>query len=416
MVHDTDIPMALRYARAFQIRRRFSDWQEPVFGRVADLPLPSALSLLSVPSLPPPAVAIGEAGAGAAGAGAVEAGEAAAGAAAGAGEAVGAVAAVTGITSEEAEATAKILAQWAEWSEWIRGDAKGKKPVFITDTLKIWTWILNRYRSIPEAQMVALRWWFDHKPFADQRRLLEEAIRNKSSSKDSLLEKTLKDDIFVGKSLASYRIYNPNTMSTEWHCRVGETTTFKLCSSKLAEGMEKSFASSRVKLNTDMGPLFGFMAAKKGETVFKTLDTTTPIKPSSVGAECGNTSNLSVHRPRVRILHAAGRDSDIAPLMLPDDDESWDAPAAERQKHLEAVVAAKGDAAMTKGALAAVAANRQAMKTRAGDPTHLNDLTHQPLCLYMEFLTRILDARKVAGKRWFLTATVAAAAGLRGRK
>ena len=38
----------------------------------------------------------------------------------------------------------------------------------------------------------------------------------------------------------------------------------------------------------------------------------------------------------------------------------------------------------------------------------MKDITHQPLCLYMEFLTRILDALHVTKKRWFLTAAAAA--------
>jgi hypothetical protein len=35
--------------------------------------------------------------------------------------------------------------------------------------------------------------------------------------------------------------------------------------------------------------------------------------------------------------------------------------------------------------------------------------------LYMEWMARIMDARRVKGRRWFLTATEAAAAGLKGR-
>jgi hypothetical protein len=36
-------------------------------------------------------------------------------------------------------------------------------------------------------------------------------------------------------------------------------------------------------------------------------------------------------------------------------------------------------------------------------PEHMRDITHQPLCLYMEFLTRILDAVHLEGKRWYLS-------------
>jgi hypothetical protein len=49
-------------------------------------------------------------------------------------------------------------------------------------------------------------------------------------------------------------------------------------------------------------------------------------------------------------------------------------------------------------------------------PIHMKDLTHLPLCLYMEFLARLLDARTVGGKRWFLNAIEASQSGLKGRK
>jgi hypothetical protein len=80
------------------------------------------------------------------------------------------------------------------------------------------------------------------------------------------------------------------------------------------------------------------------------------------------------------MFHEAGRASDLAALMLPDDDASWD------------------------GA-----------KDRSAAPRHMKDITHQPLCLYMEFLSRILDAHKVAGRRWFLGAVTSNLSGLKGR-
>jgi hypothetical protein len=119
--------------------------------------------------------------------------------------------------------------------------------------------------------------------------------------------------------------------------------------------------------------------------VFKTLDNTKPKKHSSIGAECGNTSNLGEHHPRIRMLHAAGLTSELAPFMLPDSDASWDEDGAKKR--------------MTSMA-----------------PAHMKDITHQPLCLYMEFLARVLDARHVENKRWFLNAIEAVQAGLKGKK
>ena len=71
--------------------------------------------------------------------------------------------------------------------------------------------------------------------------------------------------------------------------------------------------------------------------------------------------------------------------MLPDSDETWDEDGAKKR-------------------MAAV------------QPAHMKDITHQPLCLYMEFLTRILDARRVGDRRWFLSAIEAVRSGLKGKK
>jgi hypothetical protein len=43
-------------------------------------------------------------------------------------------------------------------------------------------------------------------------------------------------------------------------------------------------------------------------------------------------------------------------------------------------------------------------------------MTLQPLCLYMEVLSRIIDAEHVSGKRWFLSAVEAHASGLKSKK
>jgi hypothetical protein len=128
------------------------------------------------------------------------------------------------------------------------------------------------------------------------------------------------------------------------------------------------------------------MAPKKGRLVFKTLDTSKALKRSTVGAECGNVTNLGEHRPRVKLLHEAGRTvASLAPLMLPDDDTTHD----------------------TAGARARMDATK---------PVHLNDLTHQPLCTYLEFLARLMDHARVGRQRWFLGPIEAANSGLRGRK
>jgi hypothetical protein len=354
-VTDTEIPQTLRYARAFQLRRQLMAPALPVFARAEE---PAGGAAAAPRLAPAAAIAAAEAG--------------------------GAAAA-----AEPAVAPA-ILGAWEAWAAWVAGGGAGAIPASVGPTLKLWSWILDRYAAVPESRTVALRWWFDRCRYADQRTLLEAALAGPT---DSALATTLAADLFRIKSMHAYRVYNPDTMAVEYYCQGqaaaagggGPAAAFSPCDSKVQAIVERELNKVPVDPMTSTGPLFGFLAAKKGDVVFKTLDKTQPIKPSSVGAECGNTSNLSVHHPRVRVLHQVGRDSELAALMLPDDDESWVAEGADARK-------------------------------RAGRPEHMKDITHQPLCLYMEFLCRILDARRVASKRWFLAAAAAAVAGLKGKK
>jgi hypothetical protein len=166
-------------------------------------------------------------------------------------------------------------------------------------------------------------------------------------------------------------------MKVEYICRVGGK--YVTCNSAYMPIVEKALT----KPISSLGTLVGLLAPKivgkesKNRIIFKTMDTTnTKSKPG--GAECGNNSTMGDHRPRVKLLHVAGRtDSVLDPLILPDSDSSWDEGGSKK-------------------------------RMSSLSPGHMKDFTHQPLCLYMEFLTRLLDARHVEGKRWFLSSVEAA--------
>jgi hypothetical protein len=52
----------------------------------------------------------------------------------------------------------------------------------------------------------------------------------------------------------------------------------------------------------------------------------------------------------------------------------------------------------------------------AMNPTHMKDITHGPLCIYMEFLTRLLDARRIQDRRWFLSLLETFYSKLKGKR
>jgi hypothetical protein len=371
-IRDTEIPMTLRYARAFQLQRQFMVPPAAVFSRLAPVmaeePPAAAAAAASAPVLVP---------------------------AGGAGAAAPAAAA-----APEAGAlvdTETLLAQWVDWFDYVN-DRSRPPPRFMSSTVGIWGWILRRYAAVPQAKIVALRWFFDRLTY-DQQRVLYEYIITRSPSMSAsaaaaaadvpfdALREVLRPDIFQSKQVIAYRIYNPDPsiMAVETWCRpvaAGAADLFRPCSSAIGPLVNKQLGDKPVPIPAGVGTLFGFLAAKKGRMVFKTLDTTKAGKLGG-GAECGNTSNLGEHRPRIRLLHEAGRTvGELGPLMLPDSEADY--------------VASRG--------------------REAGAIEHLNDITHQPLCMYMEFLCRLLDVEHVAGRRWYLSATEAALSGLKGKK
>ncbi len=275
-----------------------------------------------------------------------------------------------------APAPASPLKGWTQWVSFVNGE--GPLPA---DALPMWSWLMTRYAAIPEVRMVALTWWVEkHLGTAELRNAFEQVIRGLA---DPELTAVLAPHILKAKDINVYRIYNPSDMAVEYQCLDAGSGTFKTCDSGIKAAVEKEFARRQGPL--ERGSLLGFYAAKAGKLVFKTFDMTKPKTPSAVGAECGNTSNLQQHQPLiVDHLHPVGRtDADLAPLMLPDD----------------------GDLKLKAGE-----------KKNPNAPTHLKDITHQPLCLYIEFLTRLFDARRIQGRRWFFDAVTASIAGLKGRK
>jgi hypothetical protein len=375
-VTDTEIPMVLRFAQSFQLQRRFMD-----------------------PSLPVLAQDVKEEGVegeeeedGAVGT--VEElvdAEAAAAAAEDAEEEEGEEGVVAAPKPKKVATADKILGKWMEWVTFVRGG--GPLPSYLHATLRIWSWILKRYAAVPDAVAVAFRWWVDTVPtFAERRVLLEAAIQGGSPEMDEL-RTALGSDLILTNKLNAYRIYNPITRQIEHFCRSTAAppgTSYSLCDTNMAKIVDKAMGNVPVPITlASVGSVMGFLTNKKDAIVFKTLmlDPTKPKTPSTVGAECGNTSNLGEHHPRIQELQrAAATQADLAPLLVPDQASTWD--------------------------------GKEAANARAASIAyeHMMDITHKPLCLYMEFLTRLLEGRHVGGRRWFLNAVAAFQSGLRGKK
>lgn len=361
-VRSTEVPVTLRYGRAWQLRRRFLDGTLPVLGRAEEVPASA------------PAVA------------------AAAPAAGAASEAPPVLASAPVVA---AAAPTLVVTQWEEWYNYVMaaGAPTTVLPSYMASNMRIWGWILDHFKTVPATTEIALRWWLDRQTYVDRRTLLELAAGRSATEAGAIgtLVAILDPSIFRTTSMVAYRVYNPEKTETEVWCRpVGDdAAVWGPCSSAVRPVVERRLGNDPVPLSgaaSVAGAIVGFMAPKKGHLVFKTLDTTKAVKQSTVGAECGNVTNLGEHRPRVKLLQDAGRSvASLAALMLPDDEASHD----------------------TAGARARIAAMA---------PIHLHDLTHQPLCTYLEFLARLMDQSAVGRRRWFLGPIEAANSGLKGRK
>jgi hypothetical protein len=371
-VTNTDIPIALRYARAFQMHRHIMDPLGPVFHKMEEerLKAPAPGPTVAPTLLTAPVAAIGGAGTG---------------------EPIPAGAAPVELT--------EVLDRLKKWVLYVDAPdkEKAKIPSYLSSTARIWNWILTQFKGMPAVRTVAYRWWMDHVPtYGERRGLLEYALLNipppgsKVSLVYSALMKAFQSDIFISTTSLAYRIYNPSTGEVEYMCRgVKSSGAFIPCSSEIRKVLAEKMKGKAAAIPTDAGPLMGFIVPKGGGMVFKTLDMAkiaAAKRQSYVGAECGNVSNLGEHHPRVRILHAAARRlTELAPYIIPDGDDDWESEG-------------KGD------------------RMSSLDITHMKDITHQPLCIYMEFLTRLLEEIHLDGRRWFLSPVESALSGLKGKK
>jgi len=150
------------------------------------------------------------------------------------------------------------------------------------------------------------------------------------------------------------------------------------------------------KSDTDMGIVNGFLTMKGTNVIFKSVDME---EGKLSGAMCANTSNLSSHRKVIAKIQRAARgflpaeDVLITALL---DDATDTAPTATHSKAVKDAYAKRYD-----GTASAIV-----MK-------HIDELNRHQACMYMELLLRILDNRRVGGKRWFLSVVDSVRAGVK---
>ena len=151
---------------------------------------------------------------------------------------------------------------------------------------------------------------------------------------------------------------------------------------------------------TTTGPMYGFMAPKKGELIFKTSEKPAPVgKEPEKGGECGNISTVSFHvNMLVRLgleLHSRGE----VEIVL----------TSQKEKQM---IEGKEEEIET-GTLTELRPNwlvkhLQTLKTKSELNQYFKEFPWQKhprnsvrACALKDLLLRYADAKKLSGKRWF---------------
>jgi len=253
---------------------------------------------------------------------------------------------------------------------------------------KAWGWILFHFCNLPEIRMIAAQFWVDSVWKAEERReVLERIVKERRQGFDAVLLEALDRDLFTLTEITGFKWVNPQSFELESYCmQDGAVAT---CPTSFASIINAKLGKP-VDVKAGTAEIFGFYVPRKDNTVvFKSLDKSgTKRITGAVGSDCSVASDLGGHRGRVRHIQTLIRDAklDLVGLLISDEDT-------------EAARDAEGRMA------------RQA----ANNFKHINDLGHIQICLYMEVLLRLLDAKKARGLRWFMNAVEAARAGLKGR-
>jgi len=342
-IADTEIPMAMRYGRAFQIRRRFMEPSRAVFDGILPRKIETTKAVKTIKTV----VADDD-------------------------DDDDDDGSDTETTVEVPEN--KIFAAWETWVAFVNGS---KPPV---DANPLWPWVFRHFSSFPKIKQIALRYWFDKQNYNDQKALYERGLMQKSEPLFSVIE----PDVYQSATMSIYCIFNPVSQEIELFSKK-ELKFERVPSNSVASIMtEINKRNPIITWTGDVGKIIGFLAAKDGLLKFKTLDTTVARKTAVAGALCDGVSNLSGHLDKLRALNSSNTDPVLKSLMLPDSEDFVHPIPTEKTRLAE-------------------------------NPTDIKSLTHKPICLYLELVTRLMDVQRVGGKRWFLSSVAAAQAGLKAR-
>ena len=274
-------------------------------------------------------------------------------------------------------------------------------------------WLYHQFAGLgEEAVAIACRWWMDNL-WTHEERVAVLSAWTKTPPKSGV-EKMYADsyrpiELFITKDkktkdeLSGFLAYDAKEKALSKYCYVKGDDAPALCTAVYKKLVDEAIGKA-VNREEDTGPVFGMNVTNKGNVIFKSVEKATGSKE---GAQCSNTSNLAEHMRRITLLQNEIRkyvekDSPILGFLVDDSTDKTAVISIEESKKVQDALEKRY--------------NPESKKKVAADDadlvvTHLKHMSQKQLCPYMEFLTRWMDRHRVGGKRWFLTTAEAARAG-----
>jgi len=298
----------------------------------------------------------------------------------------------------------KSLSNWVTIVDNIVGKKLTGPITNLKENLSGWRWVFRYFRNLPDTKAIAYHWFMENYwSYKQQRAVLSYWLLHGLDKLEGY-EKTCADmfsaanrrcELFQGR-INGCVIYNFDTNKVENYCLISNAVS--QCPS-VFDADVKAILGKPLDRKTDTAPYFGFLVSKQKTVIFKTVD---KENGSINGAECANTSNLTNHEKRIRAIHDILRKSGapIAPMLL--NDNPAEKPTAKQNKEREDEVRIQFEIE-----------NRRFTAASRDPFQHIGDMSLKQVCPYMEFLLRYADKTRVGGSRWFLSIVDSARAGVK---
>ena len=260
-------------------------------------------------------------------------------------------------------------------------------------TFRGWRWVFHYFRSIPETKSVALLWWIDNFWTLEQRRAVLQELTVRKNEELSEEERELSAlfrpiELFQGDKIRGYFTYNLEKERLQTFCNTSLNPLPIQCPSLLMNDVENIVGKPLDRI-LDTGKVFGFLSYEQGVMLAKTVLKAEGKKLNLDGAQCIGVSNLGNHFSRIQEIHKhLSTDAALQNQIVQDSPDTKPDPKTSKARKDYVV-------------------NLYTSKATSYDPDldvkHMYDMSLKQLCPYIEFLLRLMDMKRIEGKRWMLS-------------